>query len=307
MKKGIKKSIKEWLLVMALLLDEIAAAVIILLVLWFFKVEISLPIIRAMVVVLGGFIFLTHKAIIPSFRRKKATGPEWMIGQGGEVVESLKPLGVIRIGGEYWKAKSIDGEVNAGDFVEIMGMKKLVLAVKRLSYVADVTSGSYMPSLEKEGTQPGYLALYQSGELKRRVEALEARLSSCDICPRECGNNRLEGELEFCHSGRLPIVASVCAHHGEEPALSGTRGSGTIFFGNCNMRCVYCQNYQISQDHQAQRLNEVDTATLVDHMLHLQDRLGCHNINLVTPTHFVPQIRRAVLEAVPLGLRLPLV
>jgi putative pyruvate formate lyase activating enzyme len=152
----------------------------------------------------------------------------------------------------------------------------------------------------------GYIALYRSGELERRAEALEARLSACDICPRECGVNRLEGRRGFCHSASWPIVASVGAHHGEEPALSGSRGSGTVFFGNCNMRCVYCQNYQISQDYKAQRRNEVETGALAEHFLYLQD-LGCHNINLVSPSHFVPQIVRAVVEAVPLGLRLPLV
>jgi putative pyruvate formate lyase activating enzyme len=89
--------------------------------------------------------------------------------------------------------------------------------------------------------------------------------------------------------------------------LSGRRGSGTVFFGNCNMRCVYCQNYQISQDYKAQRRNEIETRLLAERLLFLQDELGCHNINLVSPSHFVPQIVRAVLEAVPMGLRLPLV
>ena len=155
--------------------------------------------------------------------------------------------------------------------------------------------------------EPGYLALYRSGELKRRAAALEARLSSCDICPRQCGVNRLENELGFCHSGHSPIVASVCAHHGEEPALSGNRGSGTIFFGNCNMRCVYCQNHQISQNYASQQFNAIDHHALAGHILHLQDELGCHNINLVSPSHFVPQLVRAVVRAVPIGLQLPLV
>ena len=155
--------------------------------------------------------------------------------------------------------------------------------------------------------EPGYIALYRSGELQRRAEALEARLASCNICPRECDVNRLEDEPGFCHSGRLPIVSAFCAHHGEEPAISGSRGSGTIFFGNCNMRCVYCQNHQISQDYKAQQSKAIDTHTLAEHMLHLQDGLGCHNINLVSPSHFVPQLVQAVLEAVPMGLRLPLV
>jgi putative pyruvate formate lyase activating enzyme len=158
-----------------------------------------------------------------------------------------------------------------------------------------------------EAPEPGYISLYHSGELERRARALEARLAKCDICPRECEANRLDGKVGKCNSGRLPIVSSNCAHHGEEPALSGRRGSGTIFFGNCNMRCVYCQNYQISQSPELQQNNEVSTRTLAERMLYLQDELHCHNINLVTPSHFVPQIVRALVEAVPLGLRLPLV
>ena len=153
----------------------------------------------------------------------------------------------------------------------------------------------------------GYVALYHSGELERRAQALEARLASCDICPRECRVNRLQNELGYCHSGRLPIVSAVCIHQGEEPAISGSRGSGTVFFGNCNMRCVYCQNHQISQNWKKQKLKEMDCHTLAERMLYLQDELGCHNINFVSPSHFVPQLVRAVLEAVPMGLRVPLV
>ncbi len=158
-----------------------------------------------------------------------------------------------------------------------------------------------------EVSEPGYLALYSSGELKRRAERLEARLAECDICPRECHVDRLKGKIGACNSAYLPIVTSVCDHHGEEPVLSGSRGSGTIFFGNCNMRCVYCQNYQISQEPESQMHNEVSTRVLAERMLYLQDELKCHNINLVTPSHFVPQIVRAVLEAVSMGLHLPLV
>ncbi len=155
--------------------------------------------------------------------------------------------------------------------------------------------------------EPGYIALYRSGELERRAGRLGARLAECDICPRECGANRVKGKVGSCNSGYLPIVSSVGAHHGEEPVLSGRRGSGTIFFGNCNMRCVYCQNHQISQDPENQQRYEVGTAVLAERMLYLQDELKCHNINLVTPSHFVPQIVKAILEAVPMGLRLPLV
>lgn len=155
--------------------------------------------------------------------------------------------------------------------------------------------------------KPGYIDLYRSGKLERRLRTLEARLSSCDICPRECGKNRMMSKRGFCHSAYLPVVSSFCAHHGEEPAISGTRGSGTIFFGNCNLRCVYCQNHQISQNYKAQKLKVVDFHSLVEDMLYLQDELGCHNINFVSPSHFVPQLVRAVLAAVPQGLHLPLI
>ena len=155
--------------------------------------------------------------------------------------------------------------------------------------------------------EPSYLKLYRCGELKRRAESLEARLASCGICPRECHINRLENERGFCHSGYLPIVSAACDHHGEEPAISGTRGTGAIFFGNCNMRCVYCQNYQISQDPGHQNSKEMDFYTLAQQMIYLQNELGCHNISFISPSHFVPQLVRAVLEAVPLGLRVPIV
>jgi putative pyruvate formate lyase activating enzyme len=155
--------------------------------------------------------------------------------------------------------------------------------------------------------EPGYIALFRSGELERRACALEARLASCDICPRQCKVNRLQGETGFCHSGQLPIVSAICAHRGEEPAISGTNGSGTIFFGNCNMRCAYCQNYQISQNWRKQKSNEIYCRTLAANMIHLQNDLKCHNINFVSPSHFVPQMVRAIAEAVPMGLRIPIV
>ncbi len=159
----------------------------------------------------------------------------------------------------------------------------------------------------KNKFEPGYITMYRSGELEQKVVSLEDRLSSCDICPRECGVNRLSGEEGFCRSRFLPAVSSVCSHHGEEPVLSGTRGSGTVFFSNCNMRCIYCQNYQISQDYDQQQSREIDCYTLAERMIYLQDDMGCHNINFVSPSHFVPQMVRAVLEAVPMGLHIPLV
>ncbi len=155
--------------------------------------------------------------------------------------------------------------------------------------------------------EPSYVGLSRSGELELRAARLEARLAACDICPRQCGVNRLKDQRDFCRSGLLPVVTSVCDHHGEEPALSGTRGSGTIFFGNCNLKCVYCQNHQISQSTGSCTSDEIDCATLAERMLYLQNDLGCHNINFVSPSHFLPQIVRAVSIAVPRGLRVPLV
>ena len=153
---------------------------------------------------------------------------------------------------------------------------------------------------------PGYLALLEQNELERRVEKLESMLGSCNICPKDCGNDRLNDEIAACYSGRLPIVSSYTAHFGEEPCLSGTHGAGNIFFGNCNLRCVYCQNYQISQTWKTQKKNEVTHERLAEMMLELQKR-GCHNIGFVSPTHFASQMARAILLAAQNGLRLPIV
>ncbi len=154
--------------------------------------------------------------------------------------------------------------------------------------------------------RPSYLKLLANGELPRRVEALEKLLERCTVCPRDCLNNRLANELAACYSGRLPIVSSYTAHFGEEPPLVGKHGAGNIFFGNCNLRCVYCQNYQISQTHKEQLQNEVSHERLAEMMLELQAR-GCHNINFVSPTHFAPQLARAILLAAKQGLKLPIV
>src|SRR5215207_174555 len=153
---------------------------------------------------------------------------------------------------------------------------------------------------------PKYLQLLEANELRERVEGLEALLASCTVCPKDCGNNRLKDEIAACYSGRLPIVSSYTAHFGEEPCLSGTRGAGNIFFGNCNLRCVYCQNYQISQTWKEQRKNEVTHERLAEMMLELQAK-GCHNIGFVSPTHFAPQMARSILIAAGQGLRLPIV
>ena len=154
--------------------------------------------------------------------------------------------------------------------------------------------------------EPGYLALLESGELEERVEKLYALLRACTVCPRDCGNDRLAGVLASCASGERPVVSAYTPHLGEEPCLSGTRGAGNIFFGNCNLRCVYCQNYQISQDYTVQKTNEVPVERVAEMALELQAR-GCHNIGFVSPTHFAPQMAKAVLLAARAGLRLPIV
>lgn len=153
---------------------------------------------------------------------------------------------------------------------------------------------------------PSYIKLYETGELHRRAGALEAMLASCTICPHDCGNNRLKDEIARCYSGYLPIVSAYTPHFGEEPGLVGTNGVGNIFFGNCNLRCVYCQNHEISQRWREERKNEVTFERLADMMLELQDK-GCHSIGLVSPTHFVPQIVKSLVIAAEKGLRLPLV
>ena len=155
-------------------------------------------------------------------------------------------------------------------------------------------------------SEPNFTQLHRAGELERRVIELEKLLERCVVCPKDCGNNRLKDEIAACYSGRLPIVSSYTAHFGEEPCLSGSGGAGNIFFGNCNLRCVYCQNYQISQTWKTQKKNETTHEQLAEVMLELQAR-GCHNIGFVSPTHFAPQMARAIFIAAEKGLRLPIV
>jgi putative pyruvate formate lyase activating enzyme len=150
---------------------------------------------------------------------------------------------------------------------------------------------------------PAYLELYRRGELARRIERAYALLESCTLCPRKCGVNRLAGQQGFCRVGPEPKVASWNVHPWEEPPISGSRGSGTIFFSGCTGRCLFCQNYPISQLGVG---NVVSVERLAEMMLELQAK-GCHNLNLVTPTHFVPQILAALSRAIEGGLCLPLV
>jgi membrane-bound ClpP family serine protease len=126
----MKSTIKDWLKVSVLLLDEAVALVLVLLVLWFFKVRIPLLFVIVITLLLGTFAFITHKVIIPSFHKKQVTGSEGMIGLEGEVIEPLMPVGVIRIGGEYWKAKSVGENIATGEEVEILGLDRLMLTVK---------------------------------------------------------------------------------------------------------------------------------------------------------------------------------
>jgi len=150
---------------------------------------------------------------------------------------------------------------------------------------------------------PSYISLHHTGELAERARVAMAALARCVLCPRACRVDRLNGGRGVCGVGAEPVVASWNVHPWEEPPISGTAGSGTIFFSGCTGRCLFCQNYPISQLGYG---NRVSVARLAGMMLELQRR-GCHNINFVTPTHFVPQILAAVDLAAGQGLRLPLV
>jgi putative pyruvate formate lyase activating enzyme len=150
---------------------------------------------------------------------------------------------------------------------------------------------------------PSYRRLHESGELKERIRQAKQILEFCHLCPRNCGVNRLKGELGRCHTGPDAIVSSHGPHFGEETPLVGRNGSGTIFFTFCNLHCVFCQNYSISQLGEGMEVSREELAYI---MLLLQ-RSGCHNINLVTPTHVVPQILAALEIAVDSGLNIPLV
>ena len=160
----------------------------------------------------------------------------------------------------------------------------------------------FIPDMTPQ-TWPAYLELYETGELQRRAKESVATLASCQVCPRKCRINRLEAETQICNSGRLARVSTHFAHFGEEDCLRGSRGSGTIFFSFCNLKCVFCQNHDASQ---AGHGREVSAQELAAMMLELQ-KAGCHNINLVTPEHVVPQVLEALPLAIEGGLRLPIV
>ncbi len=148
-----------------------------------------------------------------------------------------------------------------------------------------------------------YLELYRSGKLRERIDAAVSLLESCSVCPRSCGVNRLAADVGKCRTPREAMVSSYGPHFGEETPLVGRHGSGTIFFTNCNLRCLFCQNYSISQLGEGQKVSKEELAYI---MLSLQAK-GCHNINLVSPTHVVPQVLESLELAVESGLHLPLV
>lgn len=150
---------------------------------------------------------------------------------------------------------------------------------------------------------PAYLQTLEDGSLERRVKRGLATLSRCSLCPRRCAIDRTAGEIGYCKTGLQAVVASHNAHHGEEAPLVGRNGSGTIFFSHCNLLCNFCQNYELSHLGEGRELDAEQLATI---MLDLQ-HAGCHNVNLVTPSHVVPQILTAVHLAAQQGLTIPLV
>lgn len=153
------------------------------------------------------------------------------------------------------------------------------------------------------GFQPCYIETYRSGKLREKIEAAYKILENCTLCPRNCKVNRLAGKTGVCKVDKEPMISSITPHFGEEPPLVGRHGSGTIFLTGCNLLCLYCQNWEISHLMEGR---EVSLEEFAEGMLYLQ-KIGCHNINFVTPTHQVPQILAALEIAIPRGLKVPLV
>ena len=157
--------------------------------------------------------------------------------------------------------------------------------------------------MKQKDFEPAYLQTQRKGKFPEKIEKAFKILEKCTLCPRNCGVNRLEGEKGICGAGYLPEVSSSSPHFGEERPLVGRHGSGTIFMTHCNLKCLFCQNYSISHLGQGR---EVSFKRLAEMMVELE-RLGCHNINFVSPTHYVPQILKAIFLAVDRGLSVPLV
>jgi putative pyruvate formate lyase activating enzyme len=150
---------------------------------------------------------------------------------------------------------------------------------------------------------PSYRKLLSSSGFDNLLARADLKLSRCDLCPRRCGVDRTAGELGFCRGGLLPRVASYGPHYGEESPLVGRHGSGTIFLAGCNLGCCFCQNYEISHLVEGREVGVEDLSEMMTEL----EASGCHNINVVTPTHFVPQIIRAVMTAAVRGLSVPIV
>lgn len=186
-------------------------------------------------------------------------------------------------------------EITRRDFIK----RSLVLSC--LPIFSPITMSSN--ANEEEPPLPAYHGLETDGKLAFKVEEAYAIFENCTLCPRQCGVNRLKGEKGFCGAPANPVIFSSHPHFGEEISLVGRNGSGTIFFSNCNLRCVFCQNWPISHMGKGTKVTDEDLANM---MIKLQN-LGCHNINVVTPTHVMPNILNAVRIGLKKGLRIPLV
>lgn len=199
------------------------------------------------------------------------------------------------------------GQIGSGD-VRVSAMR-----VDRREFIRDLLllGGSlivspaplYAGKKQADQRHPAYEILEGEGKFAQRIDEAYSIFERCRLCPRQCEVNRHKGEKGFCRAPVQPVVYSAHPHFGEEICLVGKNGSGTIFFSNCNLRCIFCQNWPISHEGKGKVLADKDVA---DMMLHLQ-RLGCHNINVVTPTHVMPNILNATRIAFKSGLRLPLV
>lgn len=185
----------------------------------------------------------------------------------------------------------------------VASFARSVMPAVLLAALPGCTDNAGMAASGNPGTWPAYLKLHGSGELRERGEKLSAMMGKCGLCPRDCGAARLKGKRGFCGASSRLAVSSHHLHFGEEPPLVGSGGSGTIFFSNCPLRCVFCINWEISHGGVGA---ETDVAGLAGMMLDLQ-KAGAHNINLVTPTHYLPHILLALDEAAGRGLRLPVV
>lgn len=178
----------------------------------------------------------------------------------------------------------------------------LIYASSSVFFLSKYLRASNAPFLGETKNYPSYLELERKGLLSERVKKLYSIYESCHLCPRDCRVNRIKGEVGKCRASAKVKVSSAFPHFGEEAPLIGKKGSGAIFFSNCGLRCVYCQNYKVSLQGEGE---EISDERLAEVMIKLQ-RMGCHNINLVTPTHYVPNIVNALQKAIRKGLSIPL-